>query len=65
MTPFDIVQQYMFEPVDNPTREGIRQTLQQAFPEATWEVEIVNRGISITPIFNTPEDRTFYTLKWF
>lgn len=65
MKPLDIVEQHMFGPLDDYTRESIQLMLRVLFPEATWVVTVTSSGVSITPIFNRPEDQTFYLLKWF
>jgi hypothetical protein len=66
-----ILEMYAFEPTDETTRQEVLHTLNQLYPEATWAVSISDHNVSyagtrfiITPVFETPEQETFYRIKW-
>ena len=66
-----ILEMYAFEPCDEVTRQEVQHTLEQLYPEADWEVGILEdfrsfagTRFSIVPRFESPEKETFYLIKW-
>jgi hypothetical protein len=66
-----ILEMYAFEPTDETTRQEVLHTLNQLYPEAEWYVSIdesytgyAGSRFVITPKFETPEQETFYRIKW-
>ena len=55
-----------FEFIDDLTRCKVENHLNRKYPEVEWIVEISpgQYDIAITPKFRTPQDETFYRLKW-
>jgi hypothetical protein len=59
----------MYEPMDEITRDYVQDWLDKNYPEAEWEVFILQQGsryeeLVIYPCFDNPKDETFYKLKW-
>lgn len=64
MRPVDEVMRiYQFEPLDEVTRYNIERFLQKEYPEAIWKVTL-GLNLDINVRFKSPEDETFYRLKW-
>lgn len=66
-----VLELYAFEPVDETTRQAVSGTLSHLYPEAEWYVSIddsftgyAGSRFVITPKFGTPEQETFYRIKW-
>ena len=56
---------FMFEPVDERTRQYIESFLQHQYPEATWTVELTDDlTFRANVSFKSTEEETFYRLKW-
>ena len=57
---------YRYEFIDDITRCNVENYLNLNYPEVEWIVEIMDyrSGIAVTPKFRTPQEETFYRLKW-
>lgn len=57
------------QPTTMDTKERMQDYLANMYPEANWNVTF-ERGsdggihVRVTALFKTPEEETFYTLKW-
>lgn len=62
----EVLDLYRYEFIDDITRCKVENYLNRKYPEVEWIVEISpgRFGIVITPKFRTPEEETFYRLKW-
>lgn len=65
MTPYeDVEREFVFELCNDTTARAIENYLRKNYPEAQWEVSFNKDKIVLKSTFFTPEERTFYTLKW-
>jgi len=57
---------YRYEFIDDITRCNVENYLNLNYPEVDWivEIDLGQDDIVITPKFRTPQDETFYRLKW-
>ena len=55
---------FSFELEDEKTASKMEQWLHARYPEAIWHVKLVESKISVSVEFNTPEEQSFYMLKW-
>jgi hypothetical protein len=54
----------MYEPADEVTARELQTWLSMLFPEAKWKITVRNDRLDIGCEFDTPEQKTFYLLKW-
>jgi hypothetical protein len=66
MRPIDEMwQAFAFTPLTERTRIEMTQWLTDRYPEATWIIYAGGHGgVTVSPQFNSEEDKTFYLLKW-
>ena len=43
---------------------AMEEWLHTYYPEATWRVNPSERGVAVSVEFNSPEEQSFYMLKW-
>jgi len=60
----DVFDAIMYEPADEVTARELQTWLSMLFPEAKWKITVRNDRLDIGCEFDTPEQKTFYMLKW-
>lgn len=62
----DLWAQFAYEPADARTEREMEALLTEMYPEAEWTVRFndTGSGLTVTTKFKSPEEQTFYMLKW-
>ena len=60
----DVFDAIIYEPADEITARELQAWLSMLFPEARWQITVRNNRLDIHCDFDTPEQKTFYLLKW-
>lgn len=62
----EVLGMFAFEPLDAIGMQKIAEFLNNCYPEASWTVsyDYEAGGLKIDVAFDTPEQETFYRLKW-
>lgn len=53
---------YDYETAD--VYRAMEEWLHTHYPEAIWKVHPSSRGVAVSVEFNSPEEQSFYMLKW-
>ena len=59
-----VTEKFRYHKIDNHTRVNIECFLEEQYSEAGWEVAINDDKMVVTIKFKTPQEETFYRLKW-
>ena len=60
----DVLNAIIYEPADEITARELQAWLSSLYPEARWQITVRNNRLDIGCEFDTPEQKTFYMLKW-
>ena len=60
----DVFNAIIYEPADEITARELQAWLSSLYPEAEWIITVKNNRLDIHCKFASPEEETFYMLKW-